>query len=90
MKQSDFMPACEQKARRGEVVVPLGNRSGRLIQKESSWYFRTRGGSCVGPYESAADALASVQLFVGFLNRIKPESIPALIETMNRGRLEES
>ena len=68
--------------RRGEWEVP-SERTSRICQKRNRWYFFTREGRLVGPYESEESAKESARLFRDFAKVIKSDSILALIETMN-------
>lgn len=74
----------QQPLRLGEWEVP-DCRSTRVYQGQGKWYFRTREGSVVGPYESESEAESAVKLFTEFAETINEKAIVALISTMNEG-----
>ncbi len=46
---------------------PLPGRSDRVFQKQGYFYYRTREGIDIGPFDTEADASRGVQDFVDFL-----------------------
>ena len=44
------------------------DRSERLFTQHSYWYFRTREGMDIGPYDSQTDASNGINSFIEFLN----------------------
>ncbi len=46
---------------------PIPGRSERIFVKQGYFYYRTREGIDIGPFDSEADAARGVEDFVGFL-----------------------
>lgn len=57
---------------------PIPGRSDRVFQKQEYFYYRTREGIDIGPFDSEIDACRGVQDFVSFLN-----DDPHLAETLS-------
>ena len=75
----------EQRAlplREGEMDVPT-ERGCRVLSKGKDWYFRTREGELVGPYEDRALAEDSAETFTQFAVSVSNKQIHHLIATMN-------
>ena len=65
--------------RGGEIGrVPL--RSDRLFTKSSYWYFRTREGMDIGPFDSISEAADGVTGFVEFLQAAEPEVVSRIAD----------
>ena len=47
-------------------------RTDRYFSVASDWYFSTREGSCIGPYESKREAEAGLKDFIDFLIVAEP------------------
>jgi hypothetical protein len=54
-----------------EGSVP--NRNGRFLQKESYWYYSTREGVDIGPFDSRPDAEVGVGEFIDFICASEPK-----------------
>lgn len=50
--------------------VPI--RSDRLFTRDNYWYFRTREGLNIGPFDSAAEASEGIKGFIDFLKTTEP------------------
>ncbi len=50
-------------------------RSSRFFQQEEYWYFRTREGLDIGPFDTQADAEDGVNGFIGFLKQAKADVV---------------
>lgn len=57
-------------------VIPV--RNGRFVQKEGYWYYTTREGVDIGPFDSRADAEVGVGEFIDFICASEPEVLAAL------------
>ena len=60
--------------RRGETEVS-GSRTDRIFEQSSYWYFRTREGMDIGPFDSRGEAAVGVKGFVNFLEESQPEVV---------------
>jgi hypothetical protein len=57
--------------RAGETEVP-GGRSERIFEQNSYWYFRTREGMDIGPYDTRGEAVIGAKAFVNFIKDAQP------------------
>lgn len=58
--------------RNGEAgTVP--SRSGRFLQKDNYWYYTTREGVDIGPFDSREDAEVGVGEFIDFICASEPK-----------------
>lgn len=48
-------------------------RKGRFIQKDGYWYYTTREGVDIGPFDSCEDAEAGVGEFIDFIQASEPQ-----------------
>jgi hypothetical protein len=53
-------------------------RNGRFHQKAGYWYYSTREGVDIGPFDSRADAEVGVGEFVDFICASEPKILAAL------------
>jgi Domain of unknown function (DUF6316) len=59
------------------------SRQGRLIQKDGYWYYSTREGVDIGPFDSIGEARQGVDEFVDFI----AASEPSMAETLKQYRV---
>ena len=59
-------------------VVPI--RSDRLFTQHNYWYFRTREGMDIGPFDSINEAVEGVSGFMEFLNTAEPGIVSRISE----------
>ncbi len=72
----------EQKNRAGEFgSVPP--RSDRLYSLKNFWFFATREGAAMGPFESRVEAEDSLLDFVEFLDLAKPKTKKKFLASMD-------
>ena len=50
-------------------------RSARFFQKGSDWYFRTREGFELGPYDTCLEAHQGLKDYLEFINRADPKTL---------------
>lgn len=62
----------------------IPERTGRFLQKEGYWYYTTREGVEIGPYDLPQDAELGVGEFINFIG----ESEPDIIEMLKLYRVE--
>lgn len=55
-------------------------RNERLFKQGDYWYFRTREGMDIGPFDVKADAEQGVASFIEFLGKAEPEVIHRIHE----------
>ncbi len=60
--------------------VPL--RTDRYFSIEHDWYFSTREGAAVGPFDNKAMAVASLNDFVEFLSLASPKVLTILFKSL--------
>jgi len=56
----------------------IPERSGRFIQKEDYWYYTTREGVDIGPFDSRDDAETGVGEFIDFVCAAEPKILEIL------------
>lgn len=54
------------------------NRSGRFMEKDGYWYYSTREGVDIGPFDSREDAEIGVGEFIDFICAADPRILEAL------------
>jgi hypothetical protein len=54
------------------------DRSGRFLQKEGYWYYTTREGVDIGPFDNRDDAEVGVGEFIDFICASEPKILAAL------------
>ncbi len=54
---------------------PLPNRSCRFFEQEKYWYFRTREGLDIGPFDQLKDAEEGLNGFIGFLKQAQADVV---------------
>lgn len=70
-----------QQNRQGETgAVP--NRSDRFYSLENLWFFATREGAAIGPFETHEAALLGLTDFLEFLNLAAPKTKKQLVKAM--------
>ncbi len=65
--------------RKGEDGTSV-NRSDRLFTQHNYWYFRTREGMDIGPYDSKSDANDGINSFLDFLNTAEEKVVERISE----------
>ena len=67
--------------RNGELgVVPL--RTDRFFAVNSAWYFATREGASIGPFESKPDAQKGLTDFVDFVKLAQPRVLSTFYSSL--------
>lgn len=51
----------------------IPERKARYVQKDGYWYYTTREGVDIGPFDSREDAETGVGEFIDFINASDPE-----------------
>lgn len=65
-----------------EDTIPT--RSDRLFAQDGYWYFRTREGLNIGPFDNAQEAEQGVSDFMDFVNNAEPSMIKRVTDYVNR------
>ena len=68
----------------------LGNipvRSDRFFSADSAWYFSTREGAAIGPYESKRLASRGLNDFLEFLGLAKPKVLAAFFKSLASSKI---
>ena len=66
--------------RTGETGGPPDNRSRRFFQKADYWYYSTREGVDIGPFDSLHEAETGVSDFIDFILHAEP----GVVETLEK------
>ncbi len=56
----------------------IPNRHDRLLQRAGYWYYTTREGVDIGPFDSCEDAQVGVNEFIEFINSSEPKMVDIL------------
>lgn len=64
--------------REGEEGVAVPERNGRFLQKQGYWYYTTREGVDIGPFDTREDAEIGVGEFIDFICEAEPRVREAL------------
>jgi hypothetical protein len=65
---------------RNTEVGRIPVRSDRVFTQHNYWYFRTREGMDIGPFDSINDAVEGINGFIDFLDTGKPETVTRVRE----------
>lgn len=65
-----------------DTIVPI--RSERLFMQHNYWYFRTREGMEIGPFDSAKEANEGINGFMDFVSTAKPEVVERVTDYVTR------
>lgn len=71
----------DQKNREGENGA-IPTRSDRFYLLENYWFFATREGSPIGPFETREEGVAGIKDFLEFLKLAKPKTLRKFEEAM--------
>jgi hypothetical protein len=71
-----------QPLREGEMEVPA-SRKARITGQDSRWFFQTREGELVGPYDARKTAADASNTFLQFVQKVDKKMIRQLIAAMN-------
>ncbi len=61
-------------------AIEATKRNDRLFERDNYWYFKTREGMDIGPFDVKADAEQGVASFIEFLGKAEPEVIHRIHE----------
>lgn len=64
--------------RNGEDGVTLPNRNSRYFQKGNYWYYSTREGVDIGPFDSLSEAETGASDFIDFIIHAEPSIVQTL------------
>lgn len=64
--------------RAGEAGRPIPARSERFFAARGSWYFTTREGAPVGPFDDKDEAIKGLDDFVEFMALAEPKTLSRL------------
>lgn len=65
-----------------DTIVPI--RSERLFMQHNYWYFRTREGMDIGPFDSAKEANEGIRGFMEFIDTAEPEVLERVTDYLTR------
>ncbi len=65
--------------RKGENEAS-SDRSERIFIQHNYWYFRTREGMDIGPYDSQTDAISGISSFIEFLSTAEKKVVERISE----------
>lgn len=53
-------------------------RSNRLFRQQKDWFFKTREGALVGPYDSSEQALQGIESYIQFVQKAPTSVVKVL------------
>ncbi|WP_370980169.1 DUF6316 family protein [Agaribacterium sp. ZY112] len=59
--------------RTGESNTTTDNRSSRFFQEGAYWYYNTREGVAIGPFDSLSEAETGASDFIDFIMHAEPK-----------------
>jgi len=68
------MPSLNRTGEQGSIPA----RSERFLQKDNYWYYTTREGVQIGPFDLPKDAELGVGEFIGFIDESEPKILEVL------------
>ncbi len=69
---------------RGNEAGRVPPRSDRLFTRDDYWYFKTREGLDIGPFDSSSEAVDGVNGFMDFISTSEPEVVTRIAEYVTR------
>lgn len=70
--------AMKRKGEDSTSIVPI--RSERLFMQHNYWYFRTREGMEIGPFDTSTEANEGIKGFMDFVHTSEPEIVERVTE----------
>ncbi len=64
--------------RAGEQLETLPSRSSRFFTKDGYWYYSTREGVDIGPFDSQPEAERGVSKYIDFVLHAEPQVVETL------------
>lgn len=71
-------------ARMGESGTPP-MRTDRFFSVNSTWYFATREGASIGPFDSKDDAAQGLRDFIDFIALAEPRVLSSFYSSLGQG-----
>jgi hypothetical protein len=75
--------------RLGDDTPPVTRSATRVYEEEDGWYFRTREGKAMGPYDTKGEAEQGLQDFIEFVQIAPLDALASLTESLTPGEDEE-
>ena len=72
--------SANRRGERGEVPI----RSDRFFSAQGQWYFSTREGRAVGPFDEKNEALQGLRDFIEFMRLAKPPILSRFYHSLTR------
>ena len=65
---------------RKSEIGQIPDRSDRLFTQHNYWYFRTREGMDIGPFDTISEANNGIQSFIDFVRTAEPGMVTRITE----------
>jgi len=69
--------------RLGDETPPVTRRSSRVYEEDGGWYFTTREGKPMGPFESEGDAKQGLTDFIEFIQLAPLDALASLTTSLS-------
>ena len=71
--------------RLGDETPPVSRRSSRVYEGEGGWFFTTREGKPMGPFESEGEAAQGLAAFIEFIQLAPLDALASLTNALSEG-----
>ncbi|MCC5871372.1 MAG: hypothetical protein JJU22_03150 [Gammaproteobacteria bacterium] len=71
--------------RLGDETPPLSRRSSRVYEEDGGWFFTTREGKPMGPFESEGEATQGLADFIEFIELAPLDVLASLTTSLSEG-----
>lgn len=69
--------------RLGDETPPVSRRSSRVYEEDGGWYFTTREGKPMGPFESEGEAKQGLTDFIEFIQLAPLDALASLTTSLS-------
>ena len=71
--------------RLGDETPPVSRRSSRVYEQDGGWFFTTREGKPMGPFESEGEAKQGLVDFIEFIQLAPLDALASLTTSLSDG-----
>lgn len=71
--------------RLGDETPPVTRRSSRVYEEDGGWYFTTREGKPMGPFDSESEAKQGLTDFIEFIQLAPLDALASLTTSLSEG-----
>ncbi|MCC5886893.1 MAG: hypothetical protein JJT88_10720 [Gammaproteobacteria bacterium] len=71
--------------RLGDETPPVSRRSNRVYEEDGGWFFTTREGKPMGPFDSEGEAKQGLKDFIEFIQLAPLDALASLTTSLSDG-----